>query len=207
MNKNIIIGIAGGTASGKTTIAYSIEKAFSIDEVVIIKQDNYYKSQDHLSEAERVNTDYDHPNAFDFDLLVEQMTMLKNGQAIEQPNYDFTQHTRLKETTHVEPAKVIIIEGILVFAETRLTNLMDIKVFVDTEADLRFIRRLLRDTAERGRTIDQSIHQYVETAKPGHDRFIEPSKKLADIIIPYTHHNTVATKMLIDKVHYIIQQK
>ncbi|MGL4388678.1 MAG: uridine kinase, partial [Brevinema sp.] len=168
-------------------------------------QDNYYKSQNHLTEAERVNTDYDHPNAFDFDLLVEQMTDLKKGHSIEQPNYDFTQHTRFTQKTKINPAKVIIIEGILVFADERLTNLMDIKVFVDTEPDLRFIRRLLRDTSERGRTIDQSIHQYIETAKPGHDRFIEPSKKLADIIIPYTIHNTVAIEMLIDKVRYIVQ--
>ncbi|MGL4562865.1 MAG: uridine kinase [Brevinema sp.] len=206
MNKNIIIGIAGGTASGKTTIAHSIEKAFSSDEVVIIKQDNYYKSQEHLSESERVNVDYDHPNAFDFDLLVEQMSQLKKSHPIEQPNYDFTQHTRIDKKTIVNPAKVIIIEGILVFADLRLTNLMDIKVFVDTEADLRFIRRLLRDTTERGRTIQQSITQYIETAKPGHDRFIEPSKKMADLIIPYTIHNTVAINMLIDKVRYIIQQ-
>lgn len=205
--KNIIIGIGGGTASGKTTIAHSIENAFSSKEVIIIKQDNYYKSQDHLTEEERIRVDYDHPNAFDFDLLVEQITALRDGISIEQPQYDFTCHTRSSETLSIEPAKVIIIEGILVFSDDRLINLMDIKVFVDTEADLRFIRRLLRDTAERGRTINQSITQYIETAKPGHDRFVEPSKKKADIIIPYTNHNTVAIDMLIDKVRYIILRK
>ncbi|MGL4367608.1 MAG: uridine kinase [Brevinemataceae bacterium] len=202
--KNIVIGIAGGTASGKTTIARAIGTSFSEDDVVIIRQDNYYKSQHHLSLEERISVDYDHPNAFDFDLLCTHMNLLRNGIEISQPLYDFTKHIRSDETTCVKPGKVIIVEGILVFADERLLKLMDIKVFVDTEADLRFIRRLLRDTVERQRTLDQSITQYLATAKPGHDQFVEPSKKKADIIIPYKDHNTVAIDMLIDQINYII---
>ncbi|MGL4676622.1 MAG: uridine kinase [Brevinema sp.] len=204
--KNILIGIAGGTASGKTTIAQAIEKAFCSDEVVIIRQDNYYKSQDHLSTEERLQTNYDHPNAFDFDLLKQHLEELTQGKQIYQPNYDFTFHTRSSETSLINPGKVIILEGILAFADPAIIDIMDIKVFVDTEADLRFIRRLLRDTTERGRSIEQSINQYLFTAKPGHDLFVEPSKKLADIIIPYVNHNSVAINMLIDKVRYIVSQ-
>lgn len=202
--KNLIIGIAGGTASGKTTIAETINKAFSDNEVVIIRQDNYYKSQDHLTLEERIETNYDHPDAFDFKLLTEQILALQNGQKIQQPLYDFTVHTRAQNTICVAPSKVIILEGILVFADEQLLNAMDIRVFVDTEADLRFIRRLLRDTTERGRTQEQSITQYLKTAKPGHDQFVEPSKKKAHIIIPYTTHNTVAVDMLIDQINYIL---
>ncbi len=202
--KRILIGIAGGTASGKTTIAKAIEAAFNSDEVVIIRQDNYYKSQDHLDMESRENTDYDHPNAFDFELLKTHLKQLSQGQDIEQPIYDFTTHTRSSESTIIKPSRVIILEGILSFADSELNEFMDIKVFVDTEADLRFIRRLLRDTSERGRSVEQSINQYLSTAKPGHDLFVEPSKKIADIIIPYTHHNTVAIDMLIDKVRYVV---
>ncbi len=205
--KSVLIGIAGGTASGKTTIAKAIEEAFCSQEVIIIRQDNYYKSQDHLDVDARVLTDYDHPNAFDFELLKSHLKDLTTGKAIQQPLYDFTTHTRSKDTVTVNPSRVVILEGILSFADLELNDLMDIKVFVDTEADLRFIRRLLRDTSERGRTVEQSINQYLDTAKPGHDLFVEPSKKIADIIIPYTRHNTVAINMLIDKVRYTVSQK
>lgn len=204
--KNILIGIAGGTASGKTTIAKAIDDAFEAHEVIIIRQDNYYRAQDHLKTEERLQTDYDHPNAFDFELLKMHLKQLLQGETIQQPNYDFTLHTRSPITTTTYPSRVIVLEGILSFADLELNKLMDIKVFVDTEADLRFIRRLLRDTSERGRTVEQSIQQYLATAKPGHDTFVEPSKKLADIIIPYTSHNTVAINMLIDKVRFIVSQ-
>ena len=204
--KNILIGIAGGTASGKTTIAQAIESAFCSEEVIIVRQDNYYNSQDHLTFEERISTDYDHPNAFDFDLLKDHLKSLSEGKTIEQPIYSFNTHTRSSETKTIIPSRVIILEGILSFADNSLTELMDIKVFVETEADLRFIRRLLRDTVERGRTIEQSINQYLATAKPGHDQFVEPSKKKADIIIPYTDHNTVAIDMLIDQVRYIVSK-
>ena len=204
--KNIVIGIAGGTASGKTTIAQAIERSFSRNEVVILRQDNYYNSQDHITLEERLSTNYDHPNAFDFELLRDHLKLLSEGKIIEQPIYNFTTHTRSSETHKIIPSRVIILEGILSFADSSLMDLMDIKVFLDTEADLRFIRRLLRDTVERGRTIEQSINQYLATAKPGHDQFIEPSKKKADIIIPYTDHNTVAIDMLIDHVRYIVSQ-
>ncbi|MDK2817972.1 MAG: uridine kinase [Spirochaetota bacterium] len=204
--KNIVIGIAGGTASGKTTIAQAIERSFSRNEVVILRQDNYYNSQDHITLEERLSTNYDHPNAFDFELLRDHLKLLSEGKIIEQPIYNFTTHTRSSNTHKIIPSRVIILEGILSFADNSLMDLMDIKVFIDTEADLRFIRRLLRDTVERGRTIEQSINQYLATAKPGHDQFIEPSKKKADIIIPYTDHNTVAIDMLIDHVRYIVSQ-
>ena len=204
--KNIVIGIAGGTASGKTTIAQAIERSFSRNEVVILRQDNYYNSQDHITLEERLSTNYDHPNAFDFELLRDHLKLLSEGKIIEQPIYNFTTHTRSSETHKIIPSRVIILEGILSFADSSLMDLMDIKVFIDTEADLRFIRRLLRDTVERGRTIEQSINQYLATAKPGHDQFIEPSKKKADIIIPYTDHNTVAIDMLIEHVRYIVTE-
>ncbi len=201
--KNVLIGIAGGTASGKTTIARAIEVAFSEDEVVIVRMDNYYKSQDHLSMDDRVKTDYDHPDAFDMDLLREQLQDLIDNKSIEHPIYDFTIHTRSSKKQKMNPCQVIILEGILVLTEPKIVDLMDIKVFVDTEADLRFIRRLLRDTTERERSIHQSIAQYLDTAKPGHDQFVEPSKKRADIIVPYVEHNTVAVKMLIDQISYL----
>ena len=201
--KNVLIGIAGGTASGKTTIARAIEAAFSEDEVVIVRMDNYYKSQDHLSMDDRVKTDYDHPDAFDMDLLREQLQDLIDNKSIEHPIYDFTIHTRSSKKQKMNPCQVIILEGILVLTEPKIVDLMDIKVFVDTEADLRFIRRLLRDTTERERSIHQSIAQYLDTAKPGHDQFVEPSKKRADIIVPYVEHNTVAVKMLIDQISYL----
>lgn len=206
MAHNIVIGIAGGTASGKTTIAQAIENAFHKEEVLIIRQDNYYQSQDHLTAEERKLVDFDHPNAFDFDLLYAHIEKLRNGDSVEQPIYDFTTHTRSTKKVIASPARVIVLEGILVFEDPRLIKLMDVKVFIDTEADLRFIRRLLRDTAERGRTIEQSIEQYLRTARPGHERFVEPAKKKADIIIPYKDHNTVAIEMLIDKIRYIISQ-
>lgn len=207
MSKNILIGIGGGTASGKTTIAGAIKSSFSDKEVIIIRQDNYYKSQDFITLEERIKTNYDHPNAFDMELLEKHLTALINGKSINHPVYDFTTHTRAKETKHVEPGNVIILEGILALSDERILDIMDIKVFVDTEADLRFIRRLLRDTIERERTMEQSINQYIETAKPGHDQFVELSKIKADIIIPYQNHNTVAVEMLIDKIQYILLHK
>ncbi|MGL5253440.1 MAG: uridine kinase [Brevinema sp.] len=199
-----VIGIAGGSASGKTTIAHAIEEAFKTESVIIIRQDNYYKPQDHLSLEDRKYTNYDHPEAFDFPLLCSDIQALKEGKNIEQPQYDYTHHTRSPNTVSTSSASVIIVEGIILFEHPELASLMDIKVFVETAADLRFIRRLLRDTSERGRTVEQSIKQYLSTARPGHDAFVEPSRAKADIIIPYTVHNTVGIEMLVDKIRYLL---
>ena len=199
-----VIGIAGGSASGKTTIARAIEKAFETESVIIIRQDNYYRPQDNLSLEERKYTNYDHPDAFDFPLLCSDIRALKDGKPVEQPQYDYTHHTRSSNTICTPSASVIIVEGIILFDHPELAALMDIKVFVETAADLRFIRRLLRDTSERGRTVEQSIHQYLATARPGHDAFVEPSRAKADIIIPYTIHNTVGVEMLVDKIRYLL---
>lgn len=203
---NTVIGISGGSASGKTTVAHAIGQAFEPSQVVILRQDNYYKPQDELSPEERKFTNYDHPSAFDFALLGSHLKDLKAGRSVQQPLYDYTLHTRSGRETLLEPAAVIIIEGIMLFDEEQLAGLMDIKVFIETDADLRFIRRLLRDTAERGRSLEQSIQQYLSTARPGHEAFVEPARRKADIIIPYATHNTVGINMLIDKIRYLISR-
>ena len=197
----ILIGIAGGTGSGKTTLADKLVDSFGSDEVSILRHDNYYKRHDEMTYDERSKLNYDHPDAFDTELLCEHIQMLKEGKAIEMPVYDYTVHNRSNEVVVVEPAPVIVLEGILIFAEQSLCDLMDIKVFVDTDADVRILRRILRDVKERERSLDSVISQYLTTVKPMHEQFVEPSKRRADIIIPEGGENVVALQMLIERVH------
>ena len=199
----IIIGIAGGTGSGKSTLANNIRKEF-VNNITMLSHDYYYKSHSNLSFDERKKLNFDHPNAFDTDLLIEHLHRLKNGEVIQRPNYSFVKHIREKETVKVVPKKVIILDGILIFENKELRNMMDIKIFVDTDADIRFIRRLTRDVRDRGRTLDSVIEQYKTTVKPMHEEFVEPSKKYADIIVPEGGYNHVALNMIIEKIRSII---
>lgn len=204
----ILIGVTGGSGSGKTSVSRKILQAFTEEHsIVLFEQDSYYKDQSHLTFEERLETNYDHPLAFDTDLLIEHLTALLNYQAIEKPVYDYDRHTRSDETIHQEPKEVIIIEGILILEDERLRDLMDIKVYVDTEDDIRIIRRIKRDMEERGRTLDSVIHQYLTVVKPMHHQFIEPSKKYADIIVPEGGENQVAIDLLTTKIASVIDNK
>lgn len=201
----IIIGIAGGSASGKTSIAKALYDAFKGNhKVKIVKQDDYYKDQSEKSMEERVKTNYDHPLAFDTDLLVEHLKMLKKKERIEKPTYDYSIHTRSTVTEVIEGKDVIILEGIFVLAEEEVRAQCDILTYVDTDSDIRFIRRLRRDMEERGRTLDSVCSQYLSTVRPMHEQFIEPSKKYAHIIIPEGGSNTVAIDLLITKIKSIV---
>ena len=196
MKKDIcIVGIAGGSASGKTTIVNNIKELFQND-IELISHDNYYLSNDDKTMEERVKLNYDHPSSFDTDKMIEDVKKLKEGEIIYRPVYDYTQHTRAEEVVEVHPKKVIILEGILILEDPRLRDLMDIKVFVDTDADERLMRRILRDTQERGRTVESVLNQYVTTVKPMHEQFVEPSKKYADIIIPRGGENKIGIHIL-----------
>ena len=197
----ILLGIAGGTGSGKTTLANRLVDSFGSDEVSILRHDNYYKRQDEMCYEERTKLNYDHPDAFDTELLCEHIRMLKAGKPIHMPLYDYSAHNRSDRTVLVHPAPVIVLEGILIFAEPSLCELMDIKVFVDTDADVRILRRIIRDVKERGRSLDSVINQYLTTVKPMHEQFVEPGKRRADIIIPEGGENKVALDMLIERVH------
>ena len=188
----VVIGIAGGSCSGKTSVTRAIYDVFRDHSVVVIEQDYYYKDQSHMTFEERLQTNYDHPLAFDNDLLIEHINQLLEYKAFDKPVYDYVQHTRSEEVIHVEPKEVIIIEGILVLEDERLRNLMDIKLFVDTDSDLRIIRRIQRDIKERGRTADSVIDQYLTAVRPMHNMFIEPTKRYADVIIPEGGGNNVA---------------
>lgn len=199
----IIIGIAGGTGSGKSTLADNIKKEFEHN-ISMLSHDYYYKSNDNLPFEERVKLNYDHPDAFETNLLIEHLTKLKNGEKIQRPSYSFVEHLREKETYEVVPKKVIIVDGILIFENKTLRDMMDIKIFVDTDADIRFIRRLLRDVEERGRTVPSVVEQYCTTVKPMHEQFVEPSKKYADIIVPEGGYNQVALNMIVEKIRSII---
>lgn len=204
-NKAVIIGIAGGSASGKTSIAQSIYDRFKgSHRVKIIKQDDYYKDQSDKTMEERVKTNYDHPFAFDNDLLVSDLKKLKKKERIEKPTYDYAKHTRSDIKEVIEDRDVIILEGIFVLAEEEVRDLCDILIYVDTDADIRFIRRLRRDVEERARTVDSVCNQYLETVRPMHEQFIEPSKKYAHIIIPEGGTNTVAIDLLITKISSIL---
>ncbi len=206
MDKPVIIGIAGGTGSGKTTLAKKIKESFE-DDVVLICQDYYYKSFNTLSYEQRRQLNFDHPNSFDNTYMVEQIKALKAFKPIQRPVYSFIEYRRLDETIKEEPKHVVIIEGILIFENPDLVDLMDIKVFVDTDSDIRFARRLIRDIHERGRDIDSVVNQYLNTVKPMHEAFVEPSKKNADIIVPNGGLNTVASSMIIEKIKSILQNK
>ena len=197
--QRIVIGIAGGTASGKTTVAEKIYAAFS-NNAVILSHDYYYKAHDELAFEERSKLNYDHPDSLDTAMLVEHVRQLKQGNAIMHPTYDFASHSRNSEWKKTESAEIIIIEGILIFTDKELCSLCDIKLFVDADADVRFIRRLTRDVKERGRNMDSVINQYLSTVKPMHEEFVEPSKAKADLIIPQGGHNDIAISMIIDGI-------
>jgi len=197
---SMIIGICGGTGSGKTTVANRILESVSASEVVFIQQDSYYRNLKDLPVDYRHVANFDHPDAIDNDLLVNHVRRLRAGEPIELPLYDFKTHTRLAETRAVDPKPIVIVEGILIFAEPRLLEQMDIKVFVDTPDDIRFIRRLRRDVAERGRTVESVIEQYLATVRPMHMQFVEPSKRHADVIIPEGGHNLVSIDLLSGKI-------
>ena len=199
----LIIGIAGGTGSGKTTFVNQIIKDLPTGEVCIISQDSYYKATDNLTYEERKKINFDHPAAIDFGLIVQQLEILKSGKKIEQPLYSFVTHNRIKDTLEKRPSKVVIIEGILIFNNKALRDLIDIKIFINAATDERFIRRIRRDTSERGRDIDEVLSRYQNTLKPMHRDFIAPSKKFADIIIPNDKYNTVA----IDIVKTVINKR
>ena len=197
---SLIIGICGGTGSGKTTVANRILESVSAGEVVFLQQDSYYRNITDLPLDYRNIANFDHPDALDNDLLVNHVRRLKAGEGVELPVYDFRTHTRLNETRHVEAKPIVIVEGILIFADPRLLEQMDIKVFVDTPDDIRFIRRLRRDLDERGRTVESVIEQYVATVRPMHMQFVEPSKRHADVIIPEGGHNLVSIDLLSGKI-------
>lgn len=206
-HKPVIIGVAGGSGSGKTTVCNRIFDYFSGQSIAMIEHDSYYRDQSDISFEERLKTNYDHPLAFDTDLLVEHLTKLVNHENIEVPVYDYTNHTRGKETILVEPQEVIIIEGILILEDKRLRDLMDIKIYVDTADDLRIIRRIQRDMEERGRSLDNIIHQYLSVVREMHEQFVEPSKKYADVIMPEGGHNKVAIDLVISKIRMIFHER
>lgn len=207
MKKTIIIGIAGGSASGKTSISRQLKEAYEhTKSVSIIREDDYYKDQSDKTMEERVKTNYDHPFAFDHDLLILQLKQLLQGIAVEKPVYDFVEHTRSHEVEWMEPSDVIVVEGLFVLEQEALRELCDIKVFVDTDADIRFIRRLKRDVKKRGRTLDSVVDQYTMTVRDMHNQFVEPSKRYADIIIPEGGQNMVAIDLLITKISSIIEK-
>lgn len=199
-----VIGVAGGTGSGKSTLVKRLQEAFKDDDVATLCHDYYYKAHPELSYEERTKLNYDHPQAFDTDMLVEHIRALKSNVPIERPVYSFVDHNRTAETIPVKPSKVIIIDGILIFENKELRDLMDIKVFVDTDADIRLARRILRDVRDRGRSMESVITQYTTTVKPMHEEFVEPSKRYADVIIPEGGFNSVAVSMLIKNIRSIV---
>ena len=199
----LIIGIAGGTGSGKTTVVNSIIEELKNEEVDVISQDSYYQDTSHLSYEERTEINFDHPKSIDFDLLVSHLKDLKAGRSIQQPVYSFKEHNRTRETLRIDPRKVIIVEGILILTHPDIREMFDIKIYVHADSDERLIRRLKRDIAERGRDLDEVLNRYQNTLKPMHQQFIEPTKEFADIIIPTNRFNTVA----VDIVQTIIRQR
>lgn len=203
---SLIIGIAGGSGSGKTTLALRLKARFGEEEVRLIPHDSYYKRHDDLPFEERCKLNYDHPDAFDNDLLIEHLKALRAGQAIDCPIYDYADHNRSDRTLHIEPAPVLIVEGILPFVEPALCALFDYKIYVDTDADERILRRILRDVKERGRSLDSVILQYRTTVKPMHEAFVEPSKRQADVIVPNGGENGPALEMLAHHIRSLIQR-
>ena len=196
----VVIGVAGGSGSGKTTVVRRIVESLGPDQVVVLEHDRYYRDRNDLRLEERAALNYDHPDALETDLLVRHVRDLKAGQAVEVPRYDFTRHARRSATHRCEPRRAIIVEGILIYSDAALRELMDVKLFVDADADTRFIRRLQRDVAERGRRMDSVIEQYLGTVKPMHFEFVEPTKRYADLIIPIGGHNTVAVDLMLSLV-------
>jgi uridine kinase len=201
---SLIVGLAGGTGSGKSTLVHNILELLAGKSLIVIEQDNYYRANAHLSFEERRLINYDHPSSLDNELLIEHLGMLRAGQPIEKPLYDFTAHTRRPETVPVAPADIIIVEGILVLENAPLREMMDLKLFVDTDPDVRFIRRLQRDIRDRGRTMESVISQYLTTVRPMHQQFVEPSKRYADVIIPEGGLNEQATQMIAARLRAIL---
>lgn len=206
MKRPLLLGITGGTGSGKSTVAQEVLRSLPEESISIIEQDSYYKDQSTMTFEERVKTNYDHPDAFDTPLLLKHLEMLLNGQAIEKPVYDFSIHNRKKETIKVDPRDIIILEGILILQEPEIRNLLDIKVYVDTDPDVRIIRRLTRDMKERGRSYESVVSQYLNIVRPMHLQFVEPSKRYADIIIPEGGFNRVAIDIIVTKIRSILKE-
>lgn len=205
MDKPTIIGIAGGTGSGKTSVTRKIIASLEEHDITLIEQDYYYKDQSHKTMEERLKTNYDHPFAFDNDLLIEHLKSLINMESVEVPTYDYVNHTRSDQTIRIEPKNVIIIEGIFALENEQLRNLMDVKIYVDTDSDIRILRRLSRDIKERGRSMESVIHQYLTVVRPMHLQFIEPTKRFSDIIIPEGGENIVAIDIITTKIRSLIK--
>ncbi len=199
MAKPMIVGVAGGTGSGKTTLAEHIAKAFG-ENVTVIAHDSYYRLQQGMTYAQRALTNYDHPDAFETDLLCAHLDALCKGESVEVPVYDYTIHNRSEQVTHVEPTPLIVLEGILIFSDATLRERMDLRIFVDTDADERILRRILRDTKQRARSLDSVISQYLTTVKPMHEAFVEPFKRYADVIVPGGGNNPVALEMIVQSI-------
>ena len=197
--QTMVIGIAGGTGSGKTTLTLRLKDCFG-DDVSILYHDNYYRQHDEMPYEERCKLNYDHPDAFDTPRLIADLAALRRGETVYSPTYDYTIHNRAAGTVEVRPAKVILVEGILIFADPALREQMDIRIFVDTDADVRILRRILRDVKKRGRSLDSVVEQYLTTVKPMHEQFVEPSKRFADIIVPEGGKNTVALDMIVQRI-------
>ena len=203
--KPLIIGIAGGTGSGKSTVARKVAEALRHASVASIDMDGYYRNFSHLPMDERRKINWDHPDAFDWELLVTQLRSLAEGQAIEKPMYDFVTHTRRADAQRVAPADVVVVDGILLFADARVRELCDVKVFVDADSDIRLVRRIQRDMRGRGRPLEEILQQYLTTVQPMHLQFVEPSKRYADIIVPRGGHNTIAVEMIIAKIRHRLE--
>jgi len=204
---SLLIGLAGGTGSGKTTVARVILSRVGAQHIAYVPHDAYYRNFSDLPKAQRDLINWDHPDSLDTDLLIEHIQALKAGQAVDLPVYDFTLDARTRQTVHVEPQPIILVEGILLFADARLRQIFDVKIFVDTDADLRFIRRLQRDIAERGRTAESVVKQYLETVRPMHLEFVEPSKRYADVIIPEGGLNEVAMDMVVARIAELLRSQ
>jgi len=205
--RKILIGIAGGTGSGKTLVSERVHRLLGSDQILVIEQDAYYHDLSHLPLEERGKHNFDHPDAFDRDLLVAHLTDLKNGKLVQQPQYDYSLHARQAETRTIHPQHIIILEGILILEDSRLRSLMDIKVYVDTDADIRLVRRIRRDVKERGRSVESVLDQYVRFVQPMHLQFVEPSKRYADIIIPEGGENLVAIDLLVTKIKSLLAER
>jgi len=201
---SLVVGLAGGTGSGKTTVANVILERVGHERIAYVPHDAYYRNASDLKPAPGDIVNWDHPDSLETDLMVEQVRALKAGRAIELPAYDFTTNSRTAGSVHIEPQPIIVVEGVLIFADARLRELFDMKIFVDTDADLRFIRRLRRDIAERGRTAESVIHQYLATVRPMHLEFVEPSKRYADIIVPEGGRNEVAMEMIVARIESLL---
>lgn len=205
MDKILTVGIAGGSGSGKTTLANELLKTFG-DDICIIHHDNYYRAHDDLTYEERSKLNYDHPDSFETSLMIEHLDLLRQGRTIHCPVYDYTKHNRSNEVVEIESRPVILVEGILIYTDPKLVEQMDIKVFVDTDADIRLGRRVLRDTRERGRSVESVVNQWQDTVKPMYEKFVEPSKKFADIIVPEGGHNFVALDLLVGRIAKHLQE-